>query len=135
MIVNYFSPLVFVVLMGIGWLVLGRSFDPNNPVSFPIAAWVVGSLIVSSAIKLAVQWERALVFRLGRFNRTCGPGLYLIIPLLEQSRHVDVRIVTMDIPRQEAITRDNVPVAIDAVIFMRVTKPADAVINVQNYGQ
>ena len=66
-------------------------------------------------------------------GRLTGPGLYILIPLIEQSRHVDIRVITLDIPRQEAITKDNVPVAIDAVIFMRVTKPDFAVINVQDY--
>lgn len=133
MIVNYVSGIVFIVLMAIGWVLFGTRFDANGGPFFASGVWVLASIFVATSIKLATQWEKALVFRLGKFNRTMGPGLYFVFPLLEQSRHVDTRIVTMDIPRQEAITKDNVPVAIDAVIFMRVTRPDQAVINVQNY--
>jgi len=135
MIVNYVSGIVFVVLMGIGWLLFGRQVGTADAPYLYMGLWVLATVLFSTSIKLAVQWEKALVFRLGKFNRTIGPGLYFLIPLLEQSRHVDIRIVTMDIPRQEAITKDNVPVAIDAVIFMHVTRPDQAVINVQNYIQ
>src|SRR5512140_3388595 len=133
MIVNYVSTIVFLVLMAIGWMRFGTQFTMSGGPFLQFGAWTLASIFISSSIKLAVQWEKALVFRLGKFNRTMGPGLYVLIPLLEQSRHVDIRIVTRDIPRQEAITKDNVPVAIDAVIFMRVTKPDQAVINVQDY--
>ena len=133
MIVNYLSSIVFFVLMGIGWAVLGDSLKVENPPIGQALAWAIGSMIVSSSIKLAAQWERVLVFRLGRFSRTTGPGVYFVIPLLEQVRAIDTRILTFDIPRQDAITKDNVPVAIDGVIFMRVVRPDQAVINVQDY--
>jgi regulator of protease activity HflC (stomatin/prohibitin superfamily) len=135
MIVNYVSGIVCVILLAIGWLLFGQQIGHENAPYVWIALWVAATALISTSIKLAVQWEKALVFRLGKFNRTIGPGLYFLIPLLEQSRHVDIRIVTMDIPRQEAITKDNVPVAIDAVIFMHVTRPDQAVINVQDYIQ
>ena len=133
MIVNYVSTIVLVVLLGLGWIVFGPQFQSGNPPYVLAGAWVIASLFISNAIKMATQWERALVFRLGKFNRVTGPGLYILVPLIEQSRHVDIRVITLEIPRQEAITKDNVPVAIDAVIFMRVTKPDFAVINVQDY--
>jgi regulator of protease activity HflC (stomatin/prohibitin superfamily) len=133
MIVNYLSTLVFIILMGIGWVVLGeRLRSPEPPIALGVA-WFIGSWIVASAIKLAAQWERALVFQLGKYSRTRGPGVYLVIPLLEQARTVDTRVLTIDIPRQEAITKDNVPVAIDGVIFLRVVRPDQAIINVQDY--
>lgn len=135
MIVNYLSGIVFVLMMGAGWLLFGEKFTGPNPSSpYVLAAgWVFLSIAISSALKIAAQWERALVFRFGKYVRTTGPGIYFLTPLAEQSKHVDMRIITMDIPRQEAITRDNVPVAIDAVIFMRVLQPDKAVINVQDY--
>ena len=133
MIVNYLSTLVFLILMGIGWVVLGAQLrSPEPPIALAIA-WFIGCWIVSSAIKLAAQWERALVFRLGKYSRTRGPGVYFVIPLLEQARSVDTRVITVDIPRQEAITKDNVPIAIDGVVFLRVVRPDQAVINVQDY--
>lgn len=133
MIVNYLSLIIFIVLMVIGWNTVGGGLRADPPqVLYPVL-WFIGSWIASSAIKLAAQWERALVFTLGKYSRTKGPGVYLVVPLLEQVRHVDTRIVTVDIPRQEAITKDNVPVALDGVVFMRVVRPDQAVINVQDY--
>jgi len=133
MIVNYVSTIVLVLLLAAGWLFFGAQFQAANPPWIPAGLWVLASIFISNSIKMATQWERALVFRLGKYSRLTGPGLYILIPLIEQSRHVDIRVITLDIPRQEAITKDNVPVAIDAVIFMRVTKPDFAVINVQDY--
>lgn len=133
MIVNYLSSIVFVILMGIGWMLFGDGLRQQPPqLGLPIA-WTIGSILLSAAIKLAAQWERVLVFRLGKFNRTVGPGVYLRIPLLEQMRHVDTRIRAVDIARQEAITKDNVPIMLDGVVFMRVVRPDQAVINVQDY--
>src|SRR5438270_1271960 len=133
MIVNYVSTIVLVLLLAAGWLFFGPQFQSANPPWIPAGLWVIASIFISNSIKMATQWERALVFRLGKYSRLTGTGLYILIPLIEQSRHVDIRVITLDIPRQEAITKDNVPVAIDAVIFMRVTKPDFAVINVQDY--
>ncbi|MBI5706315.1 MAG: slipin family protein [Armatimonadetes bacterium] len=135
MIVNYLSFLVFVVLMGIGFVFFGASqiFTQDTPPIGGMVAWFIGSWVIASAIKLAAQWERVLVFRLGRYVRTTGPGVYMVIPLFEQVRAIDTRVVTVDIPRQEAITKDNVPVMIDAVVFLRVVRPDQAVINVQDY--
>jgi regulator of protease activity HflC (stomatin/prohibitin superfamily) len=133
MIVNYLSGIVFVLCMIGGWLLFGTALQGSNPPYLLAGFWLFGSIVVSSALKIAAQWERALVFRFGKYVRTAGPGIYFLTPLVEQSKHVDTRIITLDIPRQEAITRDNVPVAIDAVLFMKVTKPDQAVINVQDY--
>src|SRR5262249_50694722 len=106
----------------------------GNPVSVGIfAAWVVASMILASALRIAAQWEKALVFRLGRFLSVKGPGVFTIMPLFDSVRMVDTRMFTVDIPSQQAITKDNVPVTTDAVIFLRVSQPEDAVIRVQNY--
>lgn len=133
MIVNYLSTIVFLALLGLGWLVLGRDLIGPEPPFLLAGIWFAGTWMVSSAIKLAAQWERVLVFRLGRYSRTAGPGVFLVIPLIEQTRTIDTRVITVDIPRQEAITKDNVPVAIDGVVFLRVVRPDQAVINVQDY--
>lgn len=90
-------------------------------------------LIIASMFRVAAQWEKALVFRLGKFIGTKGPGLFLVMPFLDSVRFVDTRIMTLDIPRRAAITKDNVPLALDGVIFMKVTDPAQAVIRVRNY--
>ena len=133
MIVNYLSFIVFLILNGIGWMLFGK-YLVEEPRSFFIPiVWFIASWLIASVIKLAAQWERVLVFQLGKFSRLTGPGVYMVIPLLEQVRTVDTRVVSVDIPRQEAITKDNVPIAIDGVVFLRVVRPDQAVINVQDY--
>jgi regulator of protease activity HflC (stomatin/prohibitin superfamily) len=87
-------------------------------------------IIASAAIKIAQEYERGVVFRLGRFTGVRGPGLFMIIPFIERSAKVDLRVVTMDVPSQEAITKDNVTVKVNAVVYYRVVKPEDAVIKV-----
>jgi regulator of protease activity HflC (stomatin/prohibitin superfamily) len=132
--VNYISGLVFVVVLLIGVAIVGP-FAEAHPVLATVAgiAWLVADSILASAIQLAAQWQRAVVFRLGKFREIKGPGLFLIIPLIDQVRMVDTRILAVNIPKQQVITRDNVPVVIDGVLFFRVTNAADAIIVVQDY--
>jgi regulator of protease activity HflC (stomatin/prohibitin superfamily) len=85
------------------------------------------------AIKIIPEYERGVMFRLGRLRGACGPGLIVMIPFAERMRRVDLRIVTMNVPRQDVITRDNVTVQVDAVVYFRVTNPEDAVVKVENY--
>jgi regulator of protease activity HflC (stomatin/prohibitin superfamily) len=87
-------------------------------------------IVASAAIKIAQEYERGVVFRLGRFTGVRGPGLFMIIPFIERSVKVDLRVVTLDVPSQEAITKDNVTVKVNAVVYYRVVKPEDAVIKV-----
>jgi regulator of protease activity HflC (stomatin/prohibitin superfamily) len=94
---------------------------------------IVLFFILTSAVKILMEYERGVIFRLGRYSRTGGPGLTLIIPFIEQLRRVDLRLVTMDVPPQDVITRDNVSVKVNAVVYFRVLKPEDAVINVEDY--
>jgi len=79
------------------------------------------------------EYQRGVIFRLGRLVGARGPGLFLIIPIVERMVIVDLRIVTMDVPRQDVITRDNVTVKVDAVIYFRVTDPDAAVVKVMDY--
>ena len=90
-------------------------------------------MVLSSAIKIVQEYERAGIFRLGRFVGLRGPGLVIIIPFIERARKVDLRVVTMDVPQQECITLDNVTVSVDAVIYFRVVEPADAILKVLDY--
>ena len=105
---------------------------PARPSSSALA-WLFLDVVVSSAIRLAAQWEKAVVFRLGKFHAMKGPGLFMIIPLIDQLRMVDTRVLTVNIPKQQVITRDNVPVTIDGVLFFRVDNAAEAIIMVQDY--
>src|SRR5512136_2936649 len=96
-----------------------------------IIAFVIVVLILAFAsIRIAQEYERGVVFRLGRFTGVRGPGLYFLIPFIERSVKVDLRVVTLDVPSQEAITRDNVTVKVNAVVYFRVVKPEDSVIKV-----
>lgn len=90
-------------------------------------------MVLSAALKIVQEYERAGVFRLGRFVGLRGPGLVLIIPFIERIRKIDLRVVTMDVPQQECITMDNVTVTVDAVIYFRVVEPADAILKVLDY--
>jgi len=85
------------------------------------------------AVKIVQEYERGVIFRLGRLVGARGPGLFLIIPIVERMVKVDLRIVTMDVPRQEAITQDNVTVKVDAVIYFRVVNPEDSVVKVIDF--
>jgi len=87
-------------------------------------------VIASASIRIAQEYERGVVFRLGRFTGVRGPGLYFLIPFIERSVKVDLRVMTLDVPSQEAITKDNVTVKVNAVVYFRVIKPDDSVIKV-----
>lgn len=89
--------------------------------------------ILSSAIKIVQEYERGVIFRLGRLVGAKGPGLFFIIPIVDRMVKVDLRVVTLDVPSQEAITRDNVTVKVNAVVYFRVVDPAAAVVNVEDY--
>jgi regulator of protease activity HflC (stomatin/prohibitin superfamily) len=132
--VNYLSGLVFfaLLLLGAPLVVSMAQVNPLGAVLLAIA-WLVGDVILSSAIQLAAQWEKAVVFRLGKYHTMKGPGLFMIIPLVDQVRVVDTRVLAVDIPTQQVITRDNVPVTINGVLFFRVARAADAIIKVQDY--
>ena len=96
-----------------------------------IIVFVFVVLVVASAsIRIAQEYERGVVFRLGRFTGVRGPGIYFLIPFIERSVKVDLRVVTLDVPSQEAITKDNVTVKVNAVVYFRVVKPEDSVIKV-----
>lgn len=129
------NPLPFIIwLAGTigGWFIANPGVD--NPMGFAVFAGIsILAGIVASSVRVAAQWEKALVFRLGRFQKTAGPGPFFVLPFFDSVRSVDTRIITLEIPIQQAITKDNVPVSIDGVIFLRVNSPQDAVIQVQNY--
>lgn len=89
--------------------------------------------ILGSAIKIVQEYERGVIFRLGRLVGAKGPGVFFIIPMVDRMVKVDLRVVTLDIPSQEAITRDNVTVKVNAVVFYRVIEPANAIVEVEDY--
>ncbi len=97
---------------------------------------ILGLLTVAlfaSAVRIVQEYERGVVFRIGRLVGARGPGLFLLIPILERMQKVDLRTLTMDVPAQECITRDNVTVKVNAVVFFRVVNPSDAITKVFDY--
>lgn len=88
---------------------------------------------IRAAIRVVQEYERGVIFRLGRVVGAKGPGLFFIIPLIDRMRIVDLRTVTLDVPKQEAITQDNVTVGVNAVAYFRVINPVDAVVQIEDY--
>lgn len=97
----------------------------------PVALIVVAILV--AAIKIVREYERGVLFRLGRYVGFRGPGIFVIIPLVDKMVKVDLRTVTLDVPSQEIITRDNVTTKVNAVVYFRVIEPGNAIINVEDY--
>jgi regulator of protease activity HflC (stomatin/prohibitin superfamily) len=104
-------------------------FLAANPLPVVIAAAVL--VLLMKSLRVANQYERSVVFRLGRFNRTAGPGLYFVWPVIEWLIKLDLRTVTANVEQQEGITRDNVPIKVDAVIWFRIVDPERAVVQVK----
>lgn len=90
-------------------------------------------LVILSGLKVINQYERGIVLTLGSYSNTLNPGLQVVIPIIQRLIKVDIRITTSDIPQQEVITKDNVPVGINAVVYFQVTRPEDAVLKIQDY--
>ncbi|CAN1563623.1 HflC Membrane protease subunits, stomatin/prohibitin homologs [Fimbriimonadaceae bacterium] len=128
---NPLPAILWFILSAIGLAILKPGGSPEAFGTFVI--WSAASLLLANIFRMAAQWEKSLVFRLGKFQAVKGPGVFTVIPFIDSTRTVDTRIQTIDIPRQEAITKDNVPVTLDGVIFMRVVHPENAIIQVQDY--
>ena len=94
---------------------------------------ILAIVVLPAAVRILPAWERAIVLRLGKFNRVTGPGPIFLIPYVDRAIRVDTRIFTMDVPRQEMMTRDNVPVTVDAIVLFKVVEPQFAVLNIENY--
>ena len=94
---------------------------------------VLAVLFLSSAIRILNEYERGVIFRLGRVIKAKGPGLIILIPLIDKMVKVSLRLVAMDVDPQDVITRDNVSVKVNAVIYFRVIEPVKAIIEVENY--
>jgi len=102
---------------------------------YSILATIFGLLLLSSTIKVLSNWERAVILRLGRYSRTTGPGMIFLLPWVDRAYRVDTRIVTLDVPRQEMMTKDNVPVTVDAILLFNVIDPNTAILKIENYAR
>ncbi len=133
---NAFPGLIFVVLFGLGLLVAypaGNAGDYGASVSIAALSFVVAGILANS-VKIANQWERVVVLRLGRFNRLAGPGLFFIIPIVDMVAYrIDIRVITATFKAEKTMTRDTVPVDVDAVLFWKVIDPLKAALDVADY--
>lgn len=116
----------FLFLLGLGLLFFA-----------PVVGWVIflvyAFFLFMLSVRIVQQYQTGVVFSLGKLDRTLQPGINLIFPVVENARIIDMRVQTIDIPRQQAITKDNVPVTINGVLYFKVTDASKAIINVQDY--
>lgn len=134
--VNYFASLIFVLILaifiGIASILYSASGDPYN-------AWIgmvgfIVALFVATSIKIADQWERAIVLRLGHFQATRGPGIFFIIPVVDNIPYwIDIRVIATAFKAEKTLTKDTVPVDVDAVLFWKVIDPKKAALDVADY--
>jgi len=94
---------------------------------------ILGSVLLPLMVRVLREYERGVIFRLGKLLRAKGPGLVLLIPVVDRMVKVDLRVVTIDVPKQEMMSRDNVPVTVDAVVYFRIVDPESAIIKVEDF--
>jgi regulator of protease activity HflC (stomatin/prohibitin superfamily) len=102
-------------------------------INFSLIVLFAALAILFSALRILKEYERGVVFQLGRFLKVKGPGLILVIPVIQTMTRVDLRVVVMDVPSQDVISRDNVSVKVNAVVYFRVVDPEKSIIQVENY--
>ena len=133
---NALPGLIFVVIFAAGLLFAYSIFTPESPgggAGIAIASFFVAS-IVANAIRVANQWERVVVLRLGKFRSLEGPGLFFIVPILDAVAYrIDTRVITNTFRAEQTMTRDTVPVDVDAVLFWKVVDPKMAALDVADY--
>ena len=100
---------------------------------FVVVPLVILVAIIAMSLRVLREYERGVVFFLGRFQRVKGPGLIIVVPVIQQMVKVDLRIITLDVPSQDVISQDNVTVRVNAVLYFRVVDSEKAVIQVENY--
>ena len=134
---NSLPGLIFVVILGIGLVFAYSTFsiaDYNESVLIAVVSALI-AFIVSYSVKVADQWERVVVLRLGRFRALEGPGLFFIIPIIETVAYwIDTRVITSSFKAEKTLTKDTVPVDVDAVLFWKVVDPKKAALDVADYG-
>ena len=133
---NTLPGLIFLLIFAGGLFLAYWGFSPESPAAaaaIAIASFIVAG-IVASSVKVADQWERVVVLRLGRFHRLAGPGLFFIIPILDTVAYrIDIRVITSTFKAEKTLTRDTVPVDVDAVLFWKVVDPKMAALDVADY--
>jgi regulator of protease activity HflC (stomatin/prohibitin superfamily) len=98
-----------------------------------VVIFILGAFVLPQALRILREYERGVIFRLGKLLGAKGPGLIFLIPIVDRMVKMDLRVVTIDVSKQEIMTRDNVPATVDAVVYFRVIDPTAAVVKVENY--
>ncbi len=132
---NSVSILIFIIILCIG-TAIGYQISKTNPDEF--LGYMVGTLVIailiSNALKVANQWDRAVVLRLGHFRGLKGPGLFFIIPIIDKITYwIDIRVITTAFKAEKTLTKDTVPVDVDAVLFWKVIDPKKAALEIADY--
>ncbi|QWK18923.1 MAG: slipin family protein [Hydrogenobacter thermophilus] len=131
LILVLFFAIVVTSIFGADLLkILGGALMSFSPLVVVLVAAVIFLLV---SVKIVPEYQRAVIFRLGRVIGAKGPGLFILIPVIDRMVKMDLRTVTLDVPTQDIITRDNVSVSVDAVVYFRVVDPVKAVVEVENY--
>src|SRR2546427_3792381 len=104
-----------------------------NVLPWVVTIFVLASIVLPQTIRILREYERGVIFRLGKLLGAKGPGLILLIPIVDRMVKMDLRVVTIDVAKQEVMTRDNVPVTVDAVVYFRVVDPGSAVVKIENF--
>ena len=133
---SFFSAFIFIIIMGIGIVLANAVVHETNKTSsiiVTVVAFII-ALALSSAVKIAAPWDKAVVLRLGQFRRLKGPGIFCIIPVLDTIPYwIDTRTITASFKAEKTLTKDTVPVDVDAVLFWKVTDPKKAALEVADY--
>src|ERR1041385_5519955 len=102
-------------------------------ISWAVPIVILAIIILPQAVRILREYERGVIFRLGKLLGAKGPGMIFLIPVVDRMVRMDLRVVTINVERQEGMTRDNVPVTVDAVVYFRVVEPQAAVVKVENF--
>ncbi len=131
---SFFATLVFIVLMVLGLVLANNAgYDEGARIVIGIVSFII-ALVISLSIKVADQWNRAVVLRLGKFQKLRGPGLFFIIPVIDVIAYwIDIRVITTAFKAEKTLTKDTVPVDVDAVLFWQVFDPKKAALDVADY--
>jgi regulator of protease activity HflC (stomatin/prohibitin superfamily) len=123
--------------IGVGVALIASTDGRGNPALavVPIVGGLILGIVLSASVKVVAQWERMIVLRFGKFSGIAEPGLRLLLPVLDTAIFVEMRIQTVNVQKQQAITQDNVPILVNGVIFFKVLDPEAAILKVQDYRQ
>jgi regulator of protease activity HflC (stomatin/prohibitin superfamily) len=133
---SLFSLFIFIIIIAVGLLWARSVYDATNPMGSAVIAGgaFLIAMIISSSIKIADPWDKAVVLRLGKFQKLKGPGLFFIVPIIDTIPYwIDTRVITTSFKAEKTLTKDTVPVDVDAVLFWKVLDPQKAALEVADY--